>query len=159
MDGTVRSTLGNRESCDLLVMIYRTLVSIITVLYLFFFFFGILLEYTVLNIDPTIAMNLDINEASKFDVIILHNSIDNIIAGTDSKKIKIFLFNPDKADIAISIGTQLQRRSGIRVCKEAANDSRYFVLSDNMDLSQIVDELVAFFTRSGCLVRTSIGLS
>ena len=104
-------------------------------------------------------MNLDINEASKFDVIILHNSIDNIIAGTDSKKIKIFLFNPDKADIAISIGTQLQRRSGIRVCKEAANDSRYFVLSDNMDLSQIVDELVAFFTRSGCLVRTSIGLS
>lgn len=155
MDETVRSTLGNGESCDFLVMTYRMPVVIITMLYLFF---DILLKYTVSTLDPIIAMSLDINEASKFDVIISHNSIDNIITGTDSKKIKIFLFNPDKADIAISIGTQLQRRSGIRACKEVANDSRYFVLSNNMDLSQIVDELVALFTRSGCLVRTSSGL-
>ena len=96
-------------------------------------------------------MTLDINEASKFDVIIAYSDVD-------SKKIRIFLFNPAKVDAAVTIGTQLQQHPGIRVCKEETRDSRYFVLSQDVDLSQTVDDLVASFVQSDCSVRASSAL-
>ncbi len=90
-----------------------------------------------------------------FDVMIVLNESADRSTEVNLTTIKIYLGNPSKKDIAISIGLELQQNDGVRLCKEDENDEVYFSLSQDIDALEVVTKLRNAFVTKGCSVYLS----